>query len=153
MEFSADQIKEFLEKALGEQTPVLSNLIDITLFISKVSKGLISTLTDKNLNATEKLTLTLSVSETIVNELEMKTIISLELANEFRNTLKNGQSISNMLSSFSDFTEKISEAIPAELVNDKKIGPWVKLFQTCLTSFTCKKSVAESPKPAPIESA
>jgi hypothetical protein len=150
MEFSPEQIKNFLEKVIADEAPVLNNLIDITLFVSKVSKNLIATLNSDTISNTDKINATISMGETIVNELETKGHITLELAQSFRETLKNGKSITDLLSSFSDFTETINKVIPAEIVNDKKIGPWVKLFQTCLTSFSCTKTTAASPKLEPI---
>lgn len=138
-DFSIDQIKEVLESFLKTEAPKLNNIIDVTLFISKVAKKILSTVTSETLSATQKIKTTIDISEKLVDELELRTIISLELAAEFRETLKSSESITEMLSSMSIFTDAITK-VGENFLKENSDKSWVKGLQNCFATFGCIKS-------------
>ncbi len=138
-DFTIDQIKEVLETFLEKGAPRLNNIIDVTLFISKVSKQILTTFNNENLSVTQKIKATIDISEKVVDELESRTIISLELANEFRETLKDSESITEMLGSMSVFTDAITK-VGENFLKENSEKSWVKGLMNCFSSFGCLKS-------------
>jgi hypothetical protein len=139
VDFTIDQIKDVLETFLKDEAPKLNNIIDVTLFISKVAKKILNTVTNETLTATQKIKTTIDISEMLVDELELRTIISLELAAEFRETLKNSESITEMFASMSVFTDAITK-VGENFLKDNSEKSWVKGLQNCFATFGCLKS-------------
>ena len=132
MEFTPEQIKEALNEVLKDAIPKFNNVLDLTFFVSKVSKQLLTTLQNESINRGDKVKATISISNTIIDELEIKGIVDLEMANEFREILTNTQSMADMLNHFG---ETFSEM---EKIATKS---WNDLWKTCLAGFGCGKAI------------
>lgn len=114
MEVTPEQVKNAIFGIIEKQLPIFTTVLDITNFIVKVKRKLANILEDPSLTSEQRYNNSVTVATTIVDELEVQGIISLELAIEMRSFLKQSlkhkqvavdlleikKSIGNILSSF-----------------------------------------------------
>jgi hypothetical protein len=114
MEVTPEQVKSAILDIIEKQLPIFTTVLDITNFIVRVKRKLSAILEDPSLTSEQRYNNSVTVASTIVDELEIQGIISLELAIEMRSFLKQSlkhkqvavdlleikKSIGNILSSF-----------------------------------------------------
>lgn len=103
MEFTSEQITNAINEVLGSNIGTINNVISMSLFVSNVGKRLINTLENKNLTAVERIDIIASIGEKITDTLEEKTVITFELAQQFREVLKNTDDFKATIQSVSNF--------------------------------------------------
>lgn len=140
MEFTNEQINEVLNTFLGDKAPEFRNVLELTIFISKISKELLSTVKNSTIDKDVKVKVTVDIGRRIVDELESRGVIELEMANEVREILTNTQTLSDMFSTFMNEIDTTS------------VKSWFKSFQNCMLGFGCNKDTkvdekAHSTKP------
>lgn len=140
MEFTDEQINEVLNTFLGEKAPEFRNVLELTIFISKISRELLNTVKNTTIDKDMKVKVTVDIGKKIVDELENRGVITIEMSNEVREILTNTQTLSDM---FSTFMNEIEIASPKS---------WLGFFQNCMLGFGCGKETkvdekAHSTKP------
>jgi hypothetical protein len=115
--FTIDQIREAINKVIEEMDPNFVSLFDISIFLGNVAKKLSSTLKDDNLSFDKKYNIILSISQTVVDELEQKGLINLELSTQFREIFRDGDKYKDILSSFSNFLSSSKEVKQKIIMN------------------------------------
>jgi hypothetical protein len=103
MEFSAEQITNAINDVLGANIGTINNVISMSIFVSNVGKKLISTLDNKNLTPVERIDIIANIGEKITDTLEEKTVITFELAQQFREVLKNTDDFKLTIQSINNF--------------------------------------------------
>jgi len=103
MEFSAEQITNAINDVLGANIGTINNVISMSIFVSNVGKKLISTLDNKNLTPIERIDIIANIGEKITDTLEEKTVITFELAQQFREVLKNTDDFKLTIQSINNF--------------------------------------------------
>jgi hypothetical protein len=91
MEFTKDDITDAIDAILFEMMPDLSNVLTISIFVSKVGRKLISTIDSNELTFDKKMDIISNVGKNVCDELEERTMITFELAQEFREVISNTQ--------------------------------------------------------------
>jgi hypothetical protein len=120
--FSPESIKDVINNLLEELNPRFVSVFDISIFLGNVGKNLTQTVKSKNLTINEKYTIILNISKTVIDELEERGLIDLELANEFRETFKSSAGYSDLINDISNFMSSSKEH-QKEMINNftKKI--------------------------------
>lgn len=103
MEFSADQIQKAIAEALAQNIGEINNVISMSLFVSNVGKKLINTIGNNNLTAVERIDIIANIGEKITDHLESKTLITFELAQQFREVLKNTDEFKATIQAINNF--------------------------------------------------
>jgi hypothetical protein len=102
--FTEEEIKNVVNSLLGE-SKTLNNVIEMSIFVTNVGKTLIATIKDRDVTLLQKFEIIQNIGNVVVNHLEDKAIITLELAQEYREVLKNTGEYKETLSGLSDFLE------------------------------------------------
>jgi hypothetical protein len=102
--FTEEEIKNVVNSLLGE-SKTLDNVIQMSIFVTNVGKTLIATIKDRDVTLLQKFEIIQNIGNVVVNHLEDKAIITLELAQEYREVLKNTSEYKETLSGLSDFLE------------------------------------------------
>jgi hypothetical protein len=103
MEFTPEQITAAINEVLGVNIGSINNVISMSIFVSNVGKKLINTLENKNLSPVERIDIIATIGEKITDTLEEKTIITFELAHQFREVLKNTDDFKLTIQSINNF--------------------------------------------------
>ena len=103
MEFTVEQIQAAVTEVLAQNVGEINNVISMSLFVSNVGKKLINTLGNKSLTAVERVDIIAAIGEQITNHLEEKTLITFELAQQFREVLKNTDEFKATIQSINNF--------------------------------------------------
>lgn len=127
MEFTNEQINEVLNSFLGDKAPEFRNVLELTIFISKISKELLSTVKNNSVDRDAKVKVTVDVGRRIIDELEVRGLVTLEMANEVREILTNTETLSDMFSTFMNEVETTS------------VKSWFNFFSNCMLGFGCNK--------------
>lgn len=88
MEVTPEQVKNVIFDIIEKQLPIFTTVLDITNFIVRVKRKLSAILEDPSLTSEQRYNNSLTIASTIVDELEIQGIITLELAIEMRSFLK-----------------------------------------------------------------
>lgn len=91
MEFTKDDISDAVDAILFEMMPDLNNVLTISIFVSKVGKKLISTIDNSELTFDKKMDIISNIGKNVCDELEERTMITFELAQEFKEVISNTQ--------------------------------------------------------------
>lgn len=91
MEFTKDDIADAIDAILFEMMPDLSNVLTISIFVSKVGRKLINTIDSNELTFDKKMDIISNIGKSVCDELEERTMITFELAQEFREVISNTQ--------------------------------------------------------------
>jgi len=108
-EFDINSIKEAVSSLIEELNPVFSSIFDISIFLGNVGKKLSDTVKNKELNFKTKYKMIISISKTVVDMLEEKGLIDLEMANEFREVFKDSEEYNEVISTVSNFMSSSKE--------------------------------------------
>lgn len=107
--FSSEDIKDVMNKLINELNPKFLSIFDISIFLGNVGKKLNETLTNKTITIKEKYAIILNISKTVVDELEERGLIDLELANDFREAFKDSNEYSEIICNISNFMSSSKE--------------------------------------------
>ena len=103
MEFTPEQITSAINEVLAANIGAINNVISMSIFVSNVGKKLINTLENKNLTAVERIDIIANIGEKITDTLEERTVITFELAQQFREVLKNTDDFKSTIQSVNNF--------------------------------------------------
>jgi len=127
-EFDINSIKEAVSSLIEEINPVFLSIFDISIFLGNVGKKLSDTVKNKELNFKTKYKMIVSISKTVVDMLEEKGLIDLEMANEFREVFKDSDEYNEMISTISNFMSSSKEQ-QQKMVNKALKNMGYKLLQ------------------------
>jgi len=103
MDFTAEDIAKVVSELLIENAGQLNNVISLSLFVSNVGKRLINTVQNNKLTIEQKVDVIAKVGSQVVEELENKGHITLELALQFREVLSNTEEFKSTIKAVSSF--------------------------------------------------
>lgn len=103
MEFTTEQIQAAITEVLTQNAGEINNVVNMSLFVSAVGKRLISTLGNNKLSVVERIDIIAGVGEKVTDYLEAKTLVTFELAQQFRDVLKNSDDFKNTIQSINNF--------------------------------------------------
>jgi hypothetical protein len=103
MEFTTEQITEAITAVLESNKAELNNVISLSIFVSNVGKRLIGTLNNNTLTAVQRIDIIADIGTQITSYLEEKTLITFELAQQFREVLKNTDDFKQTIQSINNF--------------------------------------------------
>lgn len=104
MEFTKDDIIDAIDAVLFETMPDLTNIISISIFVTSVGKKLLSTIDSRELLFEGKMTDLISgICKKICDELEERTLITFELAQECREVLGNTEEVKMIFNKIMSF--------------------------------------------------
>jgi len=103
MEFTTEQIIGAINDVLGQNKIDLNNVISLSLFVSNVGKKLIGTLNNVYLTAVQRIDIIADIGAQITAYLEEKTLITFELAQQFRDVLKNTDEFKQLIQAINNF--------------------------------------------------
>lgn len=103
MEFTTEQITEAITAVLESNKAELNNVISLSIFVSNVGKRLIGTLNNNTLTAVQRIDIIADIGTQITTHLEEKTLITFELAQQFREVLKNTDDFKQTIQSINNF--------------------------------------------------
>lgn len=109
IDFTIEQIREAINRVIDEMNPNFISLFDISIFLGNVAKKLSSTLNDNNLSFDKKYQIILSISQTVVDELEQRGLINIEMSSEFKEVFRDGEKYKDILSNVSNFLSSSKE--------------------------------------------
>jgi hypothetical protein len=102
-DFSPEQIKEAINNVISEINPTFVSIFDVSIFLGNVAKKLTSTLKNESIPFDVKYKIILQISQTVVNELEQKGLIDIEMASEFKSSIKEGEQYKDVVGKISSF--------------------------------------------------
>jgi hypothetical protein len=103
MEFTTEQITEAITAVLESNKVELNNVISLSIFVSNVGKRLIGTLNNNTLTAVQRVDIIADIGLQITAYLEEKTLITFELAQQFREVLKNTDDFKQTIQAVNNF--------------------------------------------------
>jgi len=107
--FSKDDINNAINNILDELKPKFNTVFDVSMFLGNVAKKLISTLVDSNLKIKDKYRVIFEINKTVIDELEERGIITMDLAFQFREMFKDDSEVKDIVYSVSDFFDSSPE--------------------------------------------
>jgi len=107
--FSKDEINNAINNILDELKPKFNSIFDVSMFLGNVAKKLISTLVDSNLKIKDKYRVIFEINRTVIDELEERGIITMDLAFQFREMFKDDNEVKDIVYSVSDFFDSSPE--------------------------------------------
>ncbi len=103
MEFTTEQINNAIAYVLENNKAELNNVISLSIFVSNVGKQLIGTLNNATLTAVQRIDIIADIGAQITTYLEGKTLITFELAQQFREVLKNTDDFKQTIQAVNNF--------------------------------------------------
>ena len=103
MEFTTEQINNAIAYVLENNKAELNNVISLSIFVSNVGKQLIGTLNNATLTAVQRVDIIADIGAQITTYLEGKTLITFELAQQFREVLKNTDDFKQTIQAVNNF--------------------------------------------------
>ena len=125
-EFNIDEIKDAINKVIDELNPTFLTVFDISIFLGKVAKKLVETVYDTDLSIENKYTVIITIASSVLEELELRGLITLDLSIQFKEIFKESSQFKDTISSISNFMKASPEQKQLILVNS---------FQNLLTNF------------------
>jgi hypothetical protein len=110
MSFTPEQIKDVVNQLVNENVQQFSSIFEICMFISNVNKKLKELFCNENIAIGDIINNTTEIGTVVVDTLEVKSIITLDLASEYREILSNTVSIKESLAGFVDLNMTMGEA-------------------------------------------
>ena len=108
-QFNKEDIRNVMNKLIEEMNPKFLSIFDISIFLGNVGKKLNETISDKNLRIKDKYAIIVNISKTVVDELEERGLIDLEIANDFREAFKDSNEYSEIINNISNFMSSSKE--------------------------------------------
>ncbi len=96
-----ETVKQIFNELIASNTYRFDSVFDITMFISVINRRFAEEI--KKLTMQEKITKIQDIGNYVIDELEIRALVTIELARDFRNILKNTDSYRNMFQGLSDF--------------------------------------------------
>jgi len=103
MDFTPEDIAKVVAELVAENANELTNVISLSLFVSNVGKRLINTVQNNKLTIEERVDVIAKIGSQVVEELETKGHITLELALQFREVLSNTDEFKSTIKAVSNF--------------------------------------------------
>jgi hypothetical protein len=125
-EFNIDEIKDAINKVIDELNPTFLTVFDISIFLGKVAKKLVETVYDTDLSIENKYTVIITIASSVLEELELRGLITLDLSIQFKEIFKDSSQFKDTISNISNFMKASPEQKQLILVNS---------FQNLLTNF------------------
>jgi hypothetical protein len=107
--FSDEFIKEIMGKIIDEINPTFITIFDISVFLGTVAKRIAETVIDGELSFKSKYSIVIGISKVVVDELETRGLIDLEMANDFREMFKESDEYNDIISGISSFMSSSKE--------------------------------------------
>jgi ribosomal protein S25 len=125
-EFNIDEIKEAINKVIDELNPNLISVFDVSIFLGKVAKKLTETFYNSDMDMGNKYTVITSIANSVLDELELKGLITLDLSIQFREIFKESAEYKDVINNVSNFMKADAE---------QKQMILTKSFQTIISKF------------------
>jgi hypothetical protein len=103
MEFTTEQINVAIAAVLEQNKAEINNVISLSLFVSNVGKKLIGTINSSTLTAVQRVDIIADIGSQITSYLEEETLITFELAQQFREVLKNTDEFKQTIQAINNF--------------------------------------------------
>lgn len=124
--FNIDEIKEAINKVIEEINPKFLSIFDVSIFLGKVAKKLSETIYNSEMDINNKFTIITSIANNVLDELELKGLITLDLSIQFREIFKESSEYKDIISNVSNFMKSTSEQKQMILTNS---------FQSIISKF------------------
>jgi len=108
-EFNIDEIKEAINKVIDELNPNLISVFDVSIFLGKVAKKLTETFYSSEMDMGNKYTVITSIANSVLDELELKGLITLDLSVQFREIFKESAEYKDVINNVSNFMKSTPE--------------------------------------------
>jgi hypothetical protein len=125
-EFNTEEIKDAVNNVINELNPTFLTVFDISIFLGKVAKKLVETVYDTNLSLENKYTVIITIANSVLEELELRGLITLDLSIQFKEIFKESAQFKDTISNISNFMKSSNEEKQIILVNS---------FQNLLSNF------------------
>lgn len=103
MDFTPEDIAKVVAQLIAENATNLNNVISLSLFVANTGKRLIDTVENNKLTIEQRVDVIARIGSQVVEELENKGHITLELALQFREVLSNTDEFKSTIKSVSNF--------------------------------------------------
>lgn len=110
MSFTAEQITDSVNYLINDNIHQINSVFEICIFVANVNKRLKELFCNDESKIGDIINNTTEIGAVVVDTLEIKSIITLDLANEYREVLNNTISIKENLSGIIDLNMTIADA-------------------------------------------
>ncbi len=110
MSFTPEQISDAVNYLINDNIQQINSVFEICMFVANVNKKLKELFCNDESKIGDIINNTTEIGAVVVDTLEIKSIITLDLANEYREVLNNTISIKENLSGIIDLNMTIADA-------------------------------------------
>lgn len=103
MDFTPEDISRVVSELIAENAADITNVISLSLFVSNVGKRLIDTIQNNKLTIEQRVDIIAKIGSQVVEDLENKGRITIELAYQFREVLSNTNEFKATINAVSNF--------------------------------------------------